>query len=51
MYAAYTLVGSGLLEISEILGIKADIEAYISISSFVLAEKTRKVYRLLYGLG
>lgn len=48
---AYTVVGSGLLEIGKLLGlITDDIEGYVSISNYVLAKKTRSVYRLLYGL-
>jgi hypothetical protein len=50
MYMAYTVVGSGLLEIGKLLGLESEIEDYILISNNQLAKETRRVYRLLYGI-
>lgn len=47
MELAYTIIGSGLMEIGKYLDL--DFQDIITISNFELAKKTRKVYRTMYG--
>jgi hypothetical protein len=48
MERAYDIIGSGLSKIGNFLGFE-DIRPYASIANIALAEKTRRINRLLYG--